>query len=306
MFTRSCSVGFGLILIIALLFFGCNKEGSPSGTESTDASGCISNPPEEVNTPGVDKHNGKKFKHCKHRHHKNKKHPHDTLPGETPGDTTSDSDTTSGTNDDANCNAFSLDNGTVFLADFNNNLNDTVTGNAGTLTAGSFANSLYCNGIKLNYIGTEKGIYRFPENQQLILSRGTMEALVYAENVTSDFTHIIDKSWQYGLTAYNGMLAVHFGHWWYSSVPMPIQKWSYIAGSYDGTTIRLYLNGVCVASSAYTGNGSSSYELGIGNASAGSHNVPFIGTIDEVRISATVRTPAEIANTWTGIAKKIQ
>ena len=70
------------VVIIALLSFGCNKEGAPNGSAPTDVSGCIPDTQKEVNIPGSDCHKQKKGKHCKHRHHKDRKCPHDTIPVE--------------------------------------------------------------------------------------------------------------------------------------------------------------------------------------------------------------------------------
>jgi hypothetical protein len=133
-----------------------------------------------------------------------------------------------------------------------------------------------------------------------------MEAICRVGNVSSDYMHIIDKSWQYGITVFNGQLAVNFGSgWWYSGVPVSVNQWTYVCGSFDGSTICLYVNGVCAAHASYSGfNGDSSYDLGIGNAAADSHNVPFQGIIDEIRISKSVRSAAEIALTWSAIKEK--
>lgn len=203
---------------------------------------------------------------------------------------------------------FTADSGTVFLADFNNNLKDFITGDSGSLIAAKFVPSLFHEGVQYgDSLSTMKSIYRFPATQFLSLTTGTLEAICYAKSVSSDYMHIIDKSWLYGITVYNGSLAVNFGSgWWYSGIAIRINQWNYVCGSYDGTTIRLYVNGECVAHALYTGfSGDSSYELGIGNAAAGSHDVPFKGIIDEIRISKIVRSDSEIATRWAAIGKKI-
>lgn len=130
-----------------------------------------------------------------------------------------------------------------------------------------------------------------------------MEAICLVDNVSDDYMHIIDKSWLYGITVFGGQLAVNFGSgWWYSGETMPLSQWTYVCGSFDGSTIRLYVNGQCVAHAPYAGfNGDASYDLGIGNAAADSHNVPFLGIIDEIRISKSIRGDSEIAATWEAI-----
>ncbi|MEJ6798945.1 MAG: T9SS type A sorting domain-containing protein [Crocinitomicaceae bacterium] len=67
---------------------------------------------------------------------------------------------------------------------------------------------------------------------------------------------------------------------------MTVGKWYHVAGTYDGTTMRLYLNGTEVATTAYTGTiSTTSYNVTIGKMSY----VPgggryFDGNIDEVGI----------------------
>ncbi len=38
----------------------------------------------------------------------------------------------------------------------------------------------------------------------------------------------------------------------YAEATIPMGSWSYAAGTYDGATIKLYVNGVLVASTNYT------------------------------------------------------
>ena len=72
-----------------------------------------------------------------------------------------------------------------------------------------------------------------------------------------------------------------------------MNTWTHLAATYDGTTVRLYVNGAQVASRAVTGNLiSSTGALRIGgNTIWGEY---FSGLIDEVRIYNRALTPAEI------------
>jgi hypothetical protein len=72
-----------------------------------------------------------------------------------------------------------------------------------------------------------------------------------------------------------------------------VNTWTHLASTYDGATLRLYLNGSQVASTATTGNIEVSggvLRIG-GNAIWGEY---FSGLIDEVRIYNRALTPAQI------------
>lgn len=202
---------------------------------------------------------------------------------------------------------FAADGNTVFLTDFNNNAKDVVSGTTGLLSGSSYVTALFGSGITFNTTASSKSICTFPASSKINITSGSLEVLFYADSVTDDYTHLIDKSWLYGVTAFEGDIALTFGSsWWYSSVPLPLQKWTYICGTYDGTTISLYINGSLVGSSAYNRSGGvDTYDLGIGNATVDSHNVPFDGIIDGVRISKTVRSAQEIKSAWDLISKKL-
>ena len=79
----------------------------------------------------------------------------------------------------------------------------------------------------------------------------------------------------------------------YGSAALPANSWSYLAETYDGANVRLYVNGTQVASTAHTGTISTSTNpLQIGGDSIYGQN--FAGMIDEVRIYNTALTPTQI------------
>jgi hypothetical protein len=79
---------------------------------------------------------------------------------------------------------------------------------------------------------------------------------------------------------------------------LPVNNWSHLAMTYDGSTLRLYVDGTQVSSRAITGNiAASAQPLRIGgNAVWGEY---FKGLIDEVRIYRRALTPAQIQSDMT-------
>ena len=74
---------------------------------------------------------------------------------------------------------------------------------------------------------------------------------------------------------------------------LPINQWSHLAATYDGTTLRLYVNGVAVVSTPFTGDLSTSTDpLRIGGNSV--YGEYFMGVIDEVRVYSRPLTALEI------------
>jgi hypothetical protein len=75
--------------------------------------------------------------------------------------------------------------------------------------------------------------------------------------------------------------------------PLPLNQWSHLATTYDGSTFRVYLNGTQVAQAAMTGDvldDGGSLRIG-GNSFWGEF---YSGLIDEVRIYNRVQTAAQI------------
>jgi hypothetical protein len=94
--------------------------------------------------------------------------------------------------------------------------------------------------------------------------------------------------------------------WWYSTYSMPKDQWTYLCGSYDGTTIRLFANGLAVDSAAYRpAPADPTWGLGIGNAYDNGFDIPFLGKIDEIRVSKKSRPAAEIGQSWKAISKAL-
>ena len=74
---------------------------------------------------------------------------------------------------------------------------------------------------------------------------------------------------------------------------LPVNQWTHVAGTYDGSTMRIYINGVEAANRAQAGPIlTSTYDLGIGGNSLNGQYFP--GRIDEVRIYNRALNVSEI------------
>ena len=103
---------------------------------------------------------------------------------------------------------------------------------------------------------------------------------------------------QYRLLAENGSLVWHIsGRGRIETELPPVNQWSHIAGTYDGTEMRVYVNGEIVATLAASGAiPTTTNALNIGTktttAPAGDH---FNGYLDEIRVYGRALDPAELS-----------
>jgi hypothetical protein len=195
--------------------------------------------------------------------------------------------------------AYAFDEGTGTTA-----LDSSGTGNGGTLsnaawtTAGVFGSALSFNG--------SNAWVSIADSASLDLTTSmTLEAWVRPSSITSDWRTIILKErpsgLAYALYAADGASRPPAG---YVSVngtdaaavaptTLPLNTWTHVAMTYNGATLRLYVNGQLVGSRATTGSApvsASPLRIG-GNAVWGEW---FSGSIDEVRIYNRALSQAEI------------
>src|SRR5262249_48760252 len=81
------------------------------------------------------------------------------------------------------------------------------------------------------------------------------------------------------------------GHGVTSSVPIVMNNWYHVVGTYDGSNLRIYINGSSagtpVATSGTIDTISQVTEIGFNTLASGQN---LMGTIDEVRISSVARS----------------
>jgi hypothetical protein len=191
--------------------------------------------------------------------------------------------------------AFSEGTGTSAADLSNNGRTATISGAAWT-TAGRFGNALSFDGV--NDLAT------VADANALDLTTGmTLEAWVNPTSLSGWRSVILKEAT--GALAYSiyandnaphpastviaGGVEVNTP----GSSALPLGTWSHLAATYDGTALRLFVNGVQVNTRAASGSLSTStgaLRIG-GNAVWGEH---FQGLIDEVRIFNRARTQTEI------------
>jgi len=141
-----------------------------------------------------------------------------------------------------------------------------------------------------------------PDYSGLNVSQLTLETWVYT--TSSDYQFVFTKGdYQYVLQLYyNG--EIYFGSKnsaggsntvSSTSKRVPLNTWTHIAGTHDGSVMRLYMNGELVGSLAHDGLYTADRNRSlIGQHPAYPTQYPFNGIIDELRIWNIAKTQDEI------------
>jgi hypothetical protein len=167
-------------------------------------------------------------------------------------------------------------------------------------------------GHGLHFDGTQDYVY-IGHHDTLELTQYTLAAWVKTEGRTTDpeRQEILEKAGAYWLNIRNeghrlragGFFGGCGGHpsWTYLDTPtaVPLQTWTHVASTYDGTALTIYLNGVPSGSTAEVRPPcTTNHRLLIIGAKKGTEQAPaeafFSGTLDEVRIYARALSQAEI------------
>lgn len=181
-------------------------------------------------------------------------------------------------------------------------LNHGTIFNGVTFTDGIFGQALSVNGT--NYV-------RIPNALILNITGGSWEAWVNCDILPSDAKHHMNpfaKQEQYWIHLSDGtykpflrdsiQVKVNVGGIRYIAITgadfIEVGKWYHVMGTYDGETLKLYVNGVLVDTNTAPSGAiqETSCPLAIGTWSTPIDY--FIGKVDEVRISNVVLMPVEI------------
>lgn len=147
-----------------------------------------------------------------------------------------------------------------------------------------------------------------PDNNSLDLSTAlTIEAWVYATS-NSGIQNVVCKSSLVVNTGYifprtddgwsTVSLYLNIGGWQIFTTPYPsLNTWHHLAATYDGTTVKIYIDGVLALSQAQSGAfATNNNVLQIGNQTGFSEY--FGGKVDDIRIWNVARTGTEIQNNY--------
>lgn len=205
------------------------------------------------------------------------------------------------------------------------NANDAITNNHGTLyNGGTYAAGKVGQAFKLD--GNNDHV-RIPNQPNLRFTNAlTFEGWVYPTN-TSYYREILSK-WD-AVGGYNQKsfdCALYPGGRFYILVSpggtdtgatfvlttnaVPVNTWTHVAATYDGSTLKVYFNGVLENQGSYSNGiypGTNSLGIGAatGGAAPGSMVTPFPGMIDEPSLYARALAASEIAAIYNaGVAGK--
>lgn len=182
-----------------------------------------------------------------------------------------------------------------------NNNNGNMVGSVGT-TTGKIGISGNFNGVNNNYINV-------PNSSSLAItadislsawikssSPAVYQSILNRMAGLQSYALYVDYSTYIGFvmrgTSENSMLVN-------PEVPPNDGNWKLLTATYDGTFAKIYINGVLVRQVLNTGSiTDSGSDLRIGDDILQYGNAPFLGQIDEARVSNTSRSPSWIATEY--------
>ncbi|GEM_PF-3704299 len=206
------------------------------------------------------------------------------------------------------------DSNTVALWHFNETSGSTVSdgsgnGHDGFATGTAIAGGRFGQGRK--FLGTGDSIN--VDRTDFKLAQFTVEAWIYIDSMAGSLNHFIVSNMHSGVdmgffldvqpitqqVLFTVGSGVGSDYHLFSASTINEKQWYHIAATYDGDSMKIFINGVKDAAAAWTNLSyevSNTYPLKIGNHNLNPWDPPdqfFDGTIDEIRISNIARQPSE-------------
>ena len=178
----------------------------------------------------------------------------------------------------------------------------TGNGHAGAVSGASWTTAGR-NGNALSFDGVNDWVTVADANDLDLTTGMTIEAWVYPTTANSAWRTVLAKELggdlAYAMQANStagrpyGLITTSGEQLAQGSAPIPANAWSHMTTTYDGTTLRLYVNGALVGTKATSGPiATTNLPLHIGG-NAG-HGEWFQGRLDDIRIYNRPLTAAEI------------
>ena len=185
-----------------------------------------------------------------------------------------------------------------------NDATDEVGSNGGTANGATYADGFFGRAFSLNGTGSTVSIPDSPGLNFGPTSPMTVEMWLYRTSNNS-VQHILGKRNNCDGTAFNYQMGwttsdqfffgAGFGNELIASGTLPLNTWVHVAGVFDGTTFRIYRNGVSLGSASGTLPTTVNAPLLIGNSGNCASFQSFGGLIDEVSIYGRALSAAEVA-----------
>jgi hypothetical protein len=187
----------------------------------------------------------------------------------------------------------------------------TGSANDGTIYGATWADGMAGNGKALSFDGSNDYV-RVPDRDSLDVTTLTISAWISPRSYPAHLTHagIVGKGGYDMRTGYETLLsealdhdtgleakAFEFDTNWdaMSWRPIPIDTWTFVAATHDGTVGSIFVNGELRSQSALAPVTTNSSDLYIGVRTPGNAFVAYFdGLIDEVCIFSRPLTPSEI------------
>lgn len=184
------------------------------------------------------------------------------------------------------------------LGDATTNRN-TGTNTGTTIAAGRAGDGRAFDGT--SYVDCGNSASLNPTNNRLTLSAWINPTLLSGNAIVSKsfYSTHTDPYYTWILYAYSGGLHCRLDGSAITAGALSVGQWQHVAATYDGSSIRLYVNGVQTGSTPKTGNlQATSRNVRIGGRDTGSLGEFFHGAIDEVRVSSVARSADWIRAEW--------